>query len=330
MAGFILRRLLASIPVLFVISLCAFFLIHLAHGDPAIAMYGSHLEKLRPEDQARIRLNLGLDEPLPLQYGKWMAGVMQGDLGRSYIDGREVSTIILTRLSNTLLLTSSAMFLMIVLAATIGMVAAIRQYSWFDYLSTIFAFIFYSIPSFWLALLAILLFAVELGWLPSSGISTIGREMDIGDRLQHLILPTCVLAVSHIGAYIRFVRSSLLEVLGQDYILTARAKGLWPSHIYYIHAFRNALLPIITYAGMSFASLVGGGYLVETVFSYPGIGQLTIYAAATRDYPLLMGTVLLTGVFVVAGNLLADICCAWADPRVQLEGNERGIGSHVS
>jgi len=323
MVGFIVRRMLASIPVLFVVSLCAFFLIHMAHGDPAIAMYGSHLEKMRPEDQMRIRANLGLDQPVPVQYGKWAAGIVKGELGRSYMDGREVSEILRDRLPNTMILNVGAMTLMILLAAIVGSVAAIKQYSWFDYGSTCFAFLFYSIPSFWLALLAILVFSVYLGWLPSAGLSSIGRDFDVTDRIRHLILPTVVLAVSHVGAYIRFVRSSLLEVLNQDYILTAHAKGLWPKHIYCIHAFRNALIPLITYAGMSFSSLVGGGYLVETVFAYPGLGQLTIYSAAARDYPVLMGTVLLTGIFVVLGNLVADLCCAWADPRLQLKGTER-------
>lgn len=328
MFGFFIRRIFASIPVLFVVSLCAFFLIHLAHGDPAVAMYGSHLEKMRAEDQMRIRTNLGLDEPLPVQYGKWLSGVLHGELGRSYMDGRDVGEILLSRLPNTLILNVAAMSLMLSLAILIGMMAAIKQYSWFDYCTTCFAFLFYSIPSFWLALLAILFFSVYLGWLPSSGLSTIGQEFNLGDRLLHLLLPTIVLAISHIGAYIRFVRSSMLEVLSQDYILTAHAKGLWPKYIYYIHAFRNALTPLITYVGMSFSSLIGGGYLVEMVFVYPGIGQLTIYSAATRDYPLLMGTVLLTGVFVVIGNLLADVLCAWADPRLQVEGSERRIGTH--
>ncbi len=325
---FFVRRLMASIPVLFVISLCAFFLIHSAHGDPAIAMYGNQLERMRPEDQMRIRSNLGLNEPLPVQYGKWLSQAVQGELGRSYLDGRQVSEIIAARLPNTLILTTLASILMIILSVIIGMIAAVKQYTWFDYLSTCFAFIFYSIPSFWLALLAILIFSVYLGWLPSTGISSIGREADLVDRLVHLIMPTIVLAVSHIGGYIRFVRSSILEVLSQDYILTAHAKGLWPAYIYYAHALRNALIPFITYAGMSFSSLIGGGYLVETVFSYPGIGQLTVHAAATRDYPLLMGTILLTGIFVVLGNLAADVCCAWADPRIQVEGVERRIGTY--
>lgn len=328
MLGFFIRRLLASLPVIFVISLCAFFLIHSAHGDPAVAMYGNQLERMRPEDQARIRTNLGLDQPLPVQYGKWLKSAVQGDLGKSYMSGRDVSEIIASRLPNTLILNLSAMMLMIVLAAAVGMISAVKQYSWFDYGSTFLAFLFYSIPGFWLALLAILIFSVYLGWLPSAGLSTIGAEGRIFDRLQHLILPVIVMAVSHAGAYIRFVRSSMLEVLSQDYILTARAKGLWPARIYYLHAFRNAVIPLITYAGMSFSSLIGGGYLVETVFSYPGIGQLTIYAAATRDYPLLMGTVLLTGIFVVIGNFLADVLCAWADPRIRIEGSERRVGAN--
>jgi peptide/nickel transport system permease protein len=327
MIGFILRRILSSLPVLFVVSLCAFFLIHMAHGDPAVAMYGSHLEKMRLQDQVRIRTNLGLDQPLPVQYGKWIAGVLQGNLGKSYMTGQDVSEILASRLPNTLLLTITAMTIMLVMAVIVGIIAAVRKYSWFDYLTTCFAFLFFSIPSFWLALLSILVFSVYLGWLPSAGLATIGNETDLSDRLVHLILPSLVLALSHIGAYIRLVRSSMLEVLNQDYILTAHAKGLTPNYIYYFHAFRNALIPLITYAGMAFSSLIGGGYLVEAVFAYPGIGQLTIYSAATRDYPLLMGTILLTGVFVVFGNLMADILCAWIDPRLQGEGAERGIGA---
>lgn len=329
MLGFFMRRLLASIPVIFIISLCAFFLIHSAHGDPAIAMYGNQLERMRAEDQERIRANLGLNEPIPVQYGKWLNNALKGDLGKSYMTGRDVSEIIASRLPNTLILNISAMVLMITLAAVVGMISAVKQYSLFDYFSTCLAFLFYSIPSFWMALLAILVFSVYLGWLPSAGMSSIGQENNIADRLQHLVMPIIVLAVSHVGAYIRFVRSSMLEVLSQDYILTAHAKGLWAARIYYLHAFRNAVIPLITYAGMSFSSLIGGGYLVETVFSYPGIGQLTIYAAATRDYPLLMGTILLTGIFVVIGNFLADICCSLADPRIRIEGSERRVGYHV-
>ncbi len=325
MLEFIIRRAMASIPVLLVVSIFAFGLVHMAHGDPAVAMFGNQLEKMRQEDQMRIRENLGLNQPLPVQYGKWLLSVVKGELGRSYMDGREVSDILISRLPNTLILNVSAILFMLVLAVIIGVNSAIRQYSWFDHISTITAFTFYSIPSFWLALLAILVFSVYLGWLPSAGLSTIGRDTDLLDRLWHLVLPTSVLAVSHIGAYIRFVRSSMLEVLEQDYILTARAKGLFQSNINYNHALRNAMIPVITYAGMSFSSLIGGAYLVETVFAYPGLGQLTVHAASTRDYPLLMGTILLTGVFVILGNLLADILCAWVDPRLTTSRQPRSV-----
>lgn len=316
MAAFILKRLLATIPVLFIVSLLAFGLIHMAHGDPAVAMFGSQLEKMRPEDQVRIRENLGLNEPVAIQYAKWLSGVLHGELGRSYIDGREVAEIITDRLPNTLLLSGLSLVVMLALAVFLGVTAAIRQYSWIDYLATGLAFVFYSVPSFWLAMVAILLFSVALGWFPSSGLTTLGGDGGVTDRLRHLILPVLVLAVSHVGAYIRFVRSSMLEILNQEYIAAAHAKGLRLPRVYYFHALKNALLPVITFMGLSFSSLIGGSYLVETIFSYPGMGQLTITAAATRDYPLLMGTVLLTGLFVIAGNLLADICCAWVDPRL--------------
>lgn len=314
-----------SVPVLLVVSLCAFFLIHSAHGDPAVAMYGSQLERMREDDQERIRHNLGLDRPLPVQYGRWLGQAVQGELGISYINARPVSELLMERLPRTLVLNVGAMALMFILAVAVGMASAIKQYSWLDYGATFLSFLFFSIPSFWLALLAILLFSVELGWLPSAGLASLGQEGDFVDRLKHLILPLIVLALSHIGGYIRFVRSSMLEVLGKEYIRMAHAKGLAPRRIHYLHAFKNALVPVITYAGLSFASLVGGGYLVETVFAYPGLGQLSIQAAAMRDYPVLMGTILLTGCFVVAGNLLADIACAWVDPRLTVEGAQKKV-----
>lgn len=323
---FILRRLLASVPVLLVVSLCSFFFIHTAHGDPAVAMYGNQLERMRPADQERIRENLGLDQPLPVQYGQWLSQALQGEMGTSYITGRPVSQMLAERLPRTIVLNVSALALMVCLAVAVGLASAIRQYSWLDYLATFFSFLFFSIPSFWLALLAILFFSVYLGWLPSAGMASLGNDGDWLDRLRHLLLPVVVLALSHVGAYIRFVRSSMLEVLGKEYIRMAHAKGLSPRRVHYLHAFRNALVPVITYGGLSFSSLVGGGYLVETVFAYPGLGQLSIQAASMRDYPLLMGTILLTGCFVVAGNLLADIACAWVDPRLTVEGLRKKVG----
>ncbi|MDR1702513.1 MAG: ABC transporter permease [Sporomusaceae bacterium] len=328
MIGFIIRRILSSLPVLLVISMCAFFLINLAPGDPVAAMYGSKVENMRPEDHARIKENLGLNKPLGVQYLNWLNAVLTGDFGKSYLSGEDVSAIILERLPNTLILNFCSLSLMLVIAIVIGLISAVKQYSLFDYLSAFFAFAFYSVPSFWLALLAILIFSVYLGWFPSAGISSVGKESDLLNRLHHLVLPVLVLSLSHVGAYMRFVRSSLLEVLGQDYMLLAKAKGLYRKEVFFTHAFRNAIIPLITYVGMSFSSIIGGAYLVETVFAYPGLGQLTIYAAATRDYPLLMGAVLLTGVFVVTGNLIADILCAWADPRLKVEGVQKRIVSH--
>ena len=326
MLGFVVRRLAAGLPVLFIITIFAFAIINMAHGDPAVAMFGNQLEKMREQDQERIRENLGLDQPLPIRYGKWLTGVFQGELGRSYIDGRPVADLITERLWSTAFLSGAALVTTALVAVVAGVLSALKPHSTFDHITTVLSLVFYSIPSFWLSMLFILIFAVYFGVLPSSGISSIGRETDITDRLRHLLLPVLVLSLSHAGPYIRLVRSSMVETLAQDYMITARAKGLSQFNIYFHHALRNALIPFITYLGLSFASLIGGAYLVETVFAYPGLGQLTVYAAATRDYPVLMASVLLTGAFVVVGNMVADILCAWIDPRMKLGMAARRTG----
>ena len=316
---FILRRLLASVPVLLVVSLCSFFFIHTAYGDPAVAMYGSQLERMRPADQERIRENLGLDQPLPVQYGRWLSQAMQGELGTSYITGRPVSQMLAERLPRTIVLNVSALALMVCLAVAVGLASAIRQYSWLDYLATFFSFLFFSIPSFWLALLAILFFSVYLGWLPSAGMASLGNDGDWLDRLRHLLLPVVVLALSHVGAYIRFVRSSMLEVLGQDYIRTVRAKGMTEHIVIWRHALRNSLIPILTVLGGQFGMMLGYTVVVETIFSWPGIGYYVTDSILNMDYSPVQAFALISAVLYVVINLVLDILYSVVDHRVRYE-----------
>jgi len=317
MAKYAFSRLLAVIPILFILSILAFGLMHMAHGDPAVAMYGGATEKMRESDRERIRENLGLNQPLPVQYCKWLSQAVQGNLGVSYLDGRPVTKIIQERIPATLLLSFSGVLLMVILALFFGVISAVQQYSFFDHVITVISFLLFSIPSFWLALILILVFSVYLGWLPSAGINSLGQEGNLLDLLQHLILPALVLAVSHLGGYIRFLRSSMLEVLNQDYIRVARARGISQKAILYIHALKNAILPFITYLGLSLPSFLAGTFVVEVVFAWPGMGQLAMEAARDRNYLVLMGTILFSGLLVVFCNLLADLLCFLMDPRIR-------------
>lgn len=328
MAKYAFSRLLAVIPILFILSILAFGLMHMAHGDPAVAMYGGNTEKMRESDRERIRENLGLNQPLPIQYFKWLSQAVQGNLGLSYLDGRPVTQIIGERIPATLLLSFTGVTLMVILSLFFGVISAVRQYSFFDHATTVISFLLFSIPSFWLALVLILLFSVQLGWLPSAGMYSLGQQGNWLDLLHHLILPALVLAVSHLGGYIRFLRSSMLEVLSQDYIKVARAKGIPKKIIIYVHALFNALLPFVTYLGLSLPSFFAGTFVVEVVFSWPGLGQVAMEAARDRNYSLLMGSILFSGVLVVFCNLVADLICFLLDPRIrhrEIEGHWRDI-----
>lgn len=324
MVKYAFSRILAVIPILFILSIQAFGLMHLAHGDPAVAMYGGATEKMRESDRERIRENLGLNQSLPIQYVKWLSQAAQGNLGVSYLDGRPVSTTIQEKVFPTLLLSFSGVALMIILSLFFGVISAVKQYSLFDHATTVISFLLFSIPSFWLALVLILVFSVYLGWLPSSGISSVGQESSFPDMVRHLLLPAIVLAVSHLGGYIRFLRSSMLDVLGQDYIKVAKARGIPQKTLIYLHALKNALLPFVTYLGLSLPSFFAGTFVVEAVFAWPGMGQLAMEAAKDRNYSVLMGTILFSGILVVACNLLADLICFLMDPRIrhrEIEGH---------
>ncbi len=317
MGKVIVRRLLQAIPVFIGITIISFALIHAVPGGPTARL---ELDAdIRPEDIARIKANMGLDKPVWQQYLIWVGNLVRGDLGISYIDQRPVAKQIWERLPKTILLTGTALLLSIGLALPIGVIAAIKQYSWFDNITTIFSTAGISLPSFWLGLMCILIFAVRLRWLPSGGVVTIGQPFSVPDLLKHLVMPAFVLATISIAGWSRYIRGSMLEVIRQDYVRTARAKGLRERLVIVRHALRNALIPVATLMGLSIPNLVGGALITETIFSWPGIGRLAWHATTKRDYPIIMGVVVMATVVVIFGNLAADIAYGILDPRIKTE-----------
>ncbi|KNZ71114.1 binding-protein-dependent transport system inner membrane protein [Thermincola ferriacetica] len=319
MGRYIVSRLTESIIVLFIISIVAFGLVHLAPGDPAMALYGDQVQKMRPADWERIRENLGLNRPLPVQYYKWIFNVLKGDMGRSFMTGRDVKTMLLERFPGTLLLSATATVIIIGLTLVVGIYAGMRQYSFFDYASTTVSFILMSVPGFWFAMMLILVFSVGLKWLPSSGMTSIGTKFSIPDVLKHLILPAVVLSFTHLGYYIRLLRGSVAVAKEQDFVTVLKARGIKNSVIVARHILRNAMIPFVTYLGVSISIMLAGSVVTEAIFAWPGLGMLSVEAANNRDYPVLMGTILFSGALVVGGSLVVDLFCAWLDPRIALK-----------
>ncbi len=262
---------------------------------------------------------LGLDQPLHIQYLKWAAGMFSGTWGNTFFGGRPVLHVILERVPATLILMGSALSIAILLGTAIGMLGAVKRYSLFDYLATTGALFALSFPTFWFGLMAIYVFAVRLRWLPSGGMFDLGNEGDPVDLLIHLVLPTLVLALVLVATWSRYARSSFLEVIHQDYIRTARAKGLVERDVLMKHAFPNALVPLIALFGLQLPTLFSGALVTETIFGWPGMGRLFVDSLTMKEYPVLMGMMMFTALFVIVGNLLADIGVALADPRVRLE-----------
>ena len=322
MAGLIVRRLLITIPLLFGITFLTFAIVN-AQGNPV-----AHLEanpKFRPADIERIRENMGLNEPMIVRYAKWLGHVVRGDLGISLSNATPVRDRIMGVLPNTVLLAAASLVFALVLSVPLGVYSAVHRNSWLDHAVTIGSVAFFAIPTFWLALMLILVFATQfrewgLPALPVSGMYDVRGDRGLLDRLEHLILPVLALAIGDLAGWTRYIRSQMLEVIRQDYIQTARAKGLTARAVVYGHAFRNALLPLVTLIGLSLPGLVGGAFIVEAVFAWPGIGRLTVEAARKNDYTLIMGTVLMTSALTLLANLLADIAYAVLDPRIRLEG----------
>lgn len=310
---YILRRVLIMIPLLLGLSLFVFVLIHLAPGDPA-TFYLPPGQSFDPAVMDRVRARLGLDQPLLVQYVRWLTSALQGDFGFAYGYGEPVLDLIWSRLPPTVVLQLSAIILALVVAIPIGILGATRQYSLLDNALTGFAFFGLSMPNFWFALLMIFVFAVQLDWLPAVGA---GEGKPLAERLSYLIMPALALALYYMASYARFMRTSMLETIRQDYVTTARAKGLTESTILRRHSLRNAILPMITVVGLSLPRIVGGAIIIESVFAWPGIGRLGYDAVLRRDYPTIMGLTILTAAFVMIVNIVVDVAYAAIDPRIR-------------
>lgn len=314
MFPYIVRRLLIAIPVLFGVTVFSFFIVNLAPGNP-VEMF------ISPDaTQADIELKkeaLGLNDPIYVQYWRWLQNLLQGDFGYSFSTYAPVGEMVASRVLPTLLLMGSALLIAYIIAIPIGVISATRQYSWIDYLTTGFSFMGISIPNFFLGLGLIYLFAVQWQILPSGGMNTLGGDGGFGDTIMHVLLPAFVLATGIAGSMVRYVRSSMLEILGQDYLRTARSKGLREFLVVNKHAFRNALIPIITVIGMDIPLLIGGAVVTEQIFQWPGLGQLTIQSILSRDYPTLMAVNFIAAITVLLSNLVTDIFYSVADPRIK-------------
>ena len=313
MTRYILRRLLQTVPVLFGVSLLAFAIMHVVPGDPVRLIAGPDA----PESVvARVRTELGLERPLYVQYWSFLSRALQGDLGRSLRSRSPVTGEILGRFPATLELTTMSMIMAVLVGIPLGLVAAVRRSSWLDYLATGASLSSLSMPIFWVAIVAIWLFCLQLRWLPVSGRAGPFWEWE---GLRHIVLPAATLATTSIAIISRLTRSGMLDVLGRDYVTTARAKGVPPLLVMGKHALKNALIPVVTVVGLQYGFLLGGAVVTETIFAWPGVGRLAMTAILQRDYPVVQGCVLLVAVVFVLVNLAVDVLYGWLDPRIRYE-----------
>jgi ABC-type dipeptide/oligopeptide/nickel transport system permease component len=311
---YVANRIALALPVLLGISIVVFLMLKLVPGDPAIALLGPQAE---PRDIEMLRRAWGLDRPIYQQYLTWLGHVVRGNLGLSLEQRVPVVDLVLTRFKNTAILTLASVFLSCVMGLTAGVISATRPRSVFDRLTMVLALFGNSMPAFWLGLVLIFAFSLSLGWFPVSGMQSIRGEGGVLDLLRHLVLPAITLGGATTAIVARLTRSSMLEVIGQDYVRTARAKGLYERRVVLGHALRNALLPVVTVVGLQIGFLLGGAVLTETVFSWPGVGLQLFRAISTRDIPLIQGSVLLIAVTFVFINLLVDLAYAVLDPRIR-------------
>jgi peptide/nickel transport system permease protein len=324
MLRYIAHRLLLTVPLLIGISLISFLVIHAAPGGP-VEMATDLNPKVTAEARERLKAYYGLDQPLHVQYVRWLGRMATLDFGQSFSrDGKQVSEKIGERIPVTLAINVLSMLLIFLVAIPLGIYSAVRKDSWFDRISTVVVFTGFAVPTFWLALLLMILFGVKLGWLPISGLvsleyDSLGLAGKIWDRTSHLLLPVFVSAFGGLAGFSRYMRSNMLEVIRQDYIATARAKGLPERKVVFRHAMRNALLPFITILGLSVPGLLGGSVIFESIFAIPGLGQLFYQSVMSRDYPLIMGALVIGAFLTLIGNLLADVGYALADPRIRTE-----------
>ena len=316
MRRYLARRLLLLVPVLAGVSIIIFMVLHLSPGDPVDIMLGS---QATAEDRARLRTQLGLDQPLPVQYVRWVGHVVRGDLGRSLWMKRAVLDEVLGRFKATLLLTGTALLLSTVAGLALGVASATRPHSLLDRTSAVASLFGASMPSFWLGIVLIVVFALWLGWLPASGMYAPYGGGGLRDLLAHLVLPAVTLAAASVTIVARLTRAAMLEVLGQDYIRTARAKGVIESAVVLRHGLKNALIPIVTVIGVQAGYLLGGAVLTETVFAWPGVGTLMVQGILARDFPLVQGCVLVVALSFVLINLAVDLLYASLDPRIRYE-----------
>jgi peptide/nickel transport system permease protein len=329
MLWYALRRLVLALPLLIGITFISFAVIHLAPGEPVDLQAGNLNAKSSAQSRQLLREMYGLDQPIAVQYWAWLGRIARLDFGRSFApDGRPVLHKIGERLPVTLMLNVVELLIIVALAIPIGMASATRQYSLFDKVTTVFVFIGFATPDFWLALLLMMLFGVELGWLPISGLRSLNWEYMSGwrqhwDFISHLVLPILVATFGGLAGFSRYMRQSMLEVIRQDYIQSARAKGLSEGLVIGKHALRNAMLPLVTILGLSLPGLIGGSVIVESIFAIPGMGQLMVQAVFERDYPVIMGNLVVVAVLTLVANLLADVAYGVVDPRIRLGGRGR-------
>jgi peptide/nickel transport system permease protein len=322
MGFYLIKRLLLMIPLFIGITIISFGVINLAPGSP-IDMATDLNPKATAEVKERMRAFYGLDKPLHVQYWNWLGRLVSLDFGNSFSpDGRRVADKILERMPVTIFLNVASLAIILLAAVPLGVLSASYQHSLFDKVTTVLVFIGFAVPHFWLALLLMILFGVQLGWLPISGLKSLNYEYlplatQLWDRVSHLILPIFISASGGLAGLSRYMRSNMLEVIRQDYITTARAKGLAARTVIFKHAMRNALLPVITILGLSIPGLIGGSVIFETIFAIPGMGQLFYASVMARDYPTIMGILVIGAVLTLVGNLVADLSYALADPRIR-------------
>lgn len=309
----IIKRLLNMIPMLFFITIISFILMHLAPGDPLQAYISPDMNV---EDIERIRESLGLNDPIIVQYFKWLFNTIQGNLGYSMVNSKPVLNLILERLGPTILLSGSALIISIMISIPVGLISGYKKNSIIDKVLNVVSYIGISIPSFWFAMMLIYVFSIKLNIFPSVGMRTIGVDTTL-DLMNHLILPVTVLSFYNLSVYIRYIRSSTIEQLKQDYVTTQYAYGASTKDILFKHVLKNTLLPVITIFGMSLPSIFTGAFITETIFGWPGMGQLGVNAIFGYDYPVVMGITLFSSAMLIIGNLIADILYAMVDPRIK-------------
>lgn len=318
---YVLKRLAQGVPIILAIVVLNFFLLNMAEGD-AVDVLAGEAGSATPEYMAELRAKFGLDQPLPVQLLVYLKNVVSLDLGYSFRHDMDVSQLILDRFWPTLLLMASTIFIAITFGILLGLMAATRLNTWKDSVISIFALITYATPLFWVGLMMIVVFSIYLGWFPTSGMENVAAFHEGFDRVvdisRHLVLPTITLSLFYLALYTRMMRASMLEQYGQDYVVTARAKGLTERRITFVHVVRNALLPVVTMAGVQVGALIGGSVIVESVFAWPGLGMLAFESLFARDLNLLLGIFMLSSVLVVVINLVVDVIYSFLDPRIEV------------